>query len=152
MIRHDDAVLPSALVVVHAAAALVLTGLIWVVQLVVYPAFAEVGRDQWPAYHRAHSRRIAVAVGPPWAVQALSAVGLLITRPPAVPLALVLGALVCLAGTVAATLLLAVPLHGRLARDADPDAVARLVRRNWLRVAAWTGAAGCGLAMVVRLV
>ena len=43
---------------VHGCAVFLLTGMIWTIQLVHYPGFADVERRQWPAYHRRHSRNI----------------------------------------------------------------------------------------------
>ena len=61
------------LLLAHAASTCALAGLVWVVQLVVYPGFREVGPTHaWPAAHAAHSRRISLTVGPPWMVQAVT--------------------------------------------------------------------------------
>ena len=48
----------------HLAATGFLTGLIWVVQLVVYPGFAHVAPAAFPAFHRAYTRTITFLVGP----------------------------------------------------------------------------------------
>lgn len=134
------------LLLAHAASTNALAGLIWVVQLVVYPGFPEVGRtDAWPAAHAAHSRRISLVVGPPWVVQAVT-LGLLLLRRDQPGWLLALAGL-CALTTVAVTVLVSVPLHARLA--SYDDAVARrLVRTNWWRTAAWTGSAACALAML----
>ncbi len=49
---------------VHATAVFLLTGVIWTIQLVHYPGFADVERRRWPSYHRRHSRNIALIVLP----------------------------------------------------------------------------------------
>lgn len=49
---------------VHLTATAVPAGIGWVVQVLVYPAFALVGEPQWAAYHRAHQRAIALVVFP----------------------------------------------------------------------------------------
>ena len=41
-----------------------LCGVIWMVQLVVYPQFANVGAAQFANYHRFHSNRITLIVAP----------------------------------------------------------------------------------------
>lgn len=56
----------------------VLTGVGWVVQVVVYPAFALVGDAEWPAYHRRHQSAIATVVLLPWLAQGVSTVALLL--------------------------------------------------------------------------
>lgn len=139
----------DVLAVGHAVAALFLTGLSWTVAVVVYPGFAEVGRsDVWPRFHAAHSRRITWVVGPPWAVQGLTVLGLLLTRPDGVPLWLVLLGGVFAAATVATTVVGAVPVHVRLA-EFDPTLLRRLLRWHAVRTVAWTASAACGVAMLV---
>jgi hypothetical protein len=137
--------LADVLAVAHAAAALVLTGLVWTVQLVVYPGFRDSGpTPSWPAVHAGHVRRITPLVALPWAVQGLSVGGLLLLRPgPLVAVAAALGAV-----TVAVTGLVSVPLHRRLGPQWDAAVADRLVRTNWWRTAAWTGAAAVALALL----
>lgn len=49
--------LATALALAHAAATCVLAGLVWTVQLVVYPDFRQAGPSaSWPAVHAAHVR------------------------------------------------------------------------------------------------
>lgn len=143
-----------ALLVVHLAAVGYLTGLVWVVQLVVYPGFRTVGDGpSWSAFHAAHTRAIGPAVGLPWAVQGATLAVLLVHRPAGVPLWLVLVAAALGLATVVVTLVWSVPLHGRLAayeRSARTlDGVDRLIATNWLRTAAWSGGLVAAGAMVL---
>ena len=137
------------LLVVHLVAVAYLTGLVWVVQLVVYPAFRTVGpTPAWPAFHAAHGRAMALAVSLPWAVQGGTLAVLLLARPDGVPLWQVLVAAALGAATVAVTLVESVPAHGRL--GAYDRAVAdRLLATNWLRTAAWTAGTAVGAAMLL---
>ena len=138
-----------ALLVVHAVAVSVLAGLAWVVQLVVYPSFLLVGPTAaWPAFHEAHSRGITLAVAPTWAVQGVTTAALLLARPRGVPLWLVLLAAALALATVVLTVLVAVPLHGRL-QPYDETLARRLVATSWLRTLAWTGGALCAGAMLL---
>ena len=137
--------LEETLALAHAAAATALAGLVWTVQLLVYPGFRESGpTPSWPAVHAAHVRRITPLVAVPWAVQGLSVGGLLLLRPSP----LVLAAAAAGAATVAVTALVSVPLHRRLEDGWDADVAERLIRTNWWRTAAWTAAAACGLALL----
>ena len=134
------------LLLAHAGSTCALAGLIWVVQLVVYPGFLLVGDGAaWPAVHAAHSRRIAQVVTLPWAVQGVTLALLLVRHRE--PLWLLVAASVCAVTTVVVTVLVSVPLHERLATY-DERAARALVRTNWWRTAAWTAAAGCALAML----
>jgi len=135
----------------HAAATTGLAGLIWVVQVVVYPSFRASGPGpMWPAVHADHTRRMAVVVSVPWAVQGLTLAALLLRRPDGAPLPLLLLTGVLAAITVAVTVLSSVPLHTRLAAGYDDDLARRLVATNWLRTAAWTAGAGCALALAAH--
>lgn len=118
-----------------------MTGVIWVVQVVLYPSFRLVGETEWPAYHAAHSRRITPVVAPAMLAHPLVAIALLVDRPgplAAVNLALAAGLLLVTAGVFAR-------LHGRL----TAAALGRLVRLNVLRTVAWTASAGVALALLL---
>ena len=136
------------LLLAHAAATCALAGLVWTVQLVVYPAFLAVGPTAaWAAHHQAHTRAIGLVVMVPWAVQGATCALLLLRRPDGVPLPLVLlaGALGLL--TVVVTVAVSVPLHTRLGAGYDPALAQRLISTNWLRTAAWTASAAVALVM-----
>ena len=129
---------------VHLVATAVLAGMVWVVQLVVYPAFRTVGPTAaWGAYHRRHTSAMAAGIALPWAVQGLT-VGLLLLRRPG-PLVLLTAALA--AGTVLVTVLVSVPLHTRLGEAYDDAAARRLLSTNWWRTAAWTAGTCCAVVL-----
>ena len=132
------------LLLVHLVATAVLTGMVWVVQLVVYPAFRTVGPTAaWGVYHRRHTGAMAAVIALPWAVQGLT-VGLLLLRRPG-PLVLLTAALA--AGTVLVTVLVSVPLHTRLGEAYDDAAARRLLSTNWWRTAAWTAGTCCAAVL-----
>jgi hypothetical protein len=126
------------LLLTNAAIALVLTGLIWTVQLVHYPLFALVGQDEWPRFHRAHGWRVTLLVGWLMPLELAAALALALSGSPAW-LGLVQLTLVLVIWLV--TALVAVPLHRRLEQRHDPVAIQRLIAFNWIRTAAWTGRA-----------
>jgi len=140
----DDRRVPTV-VLVHAAATLLLAGAGWVVQAVVYPAFALVPAAAWERYQSAHNRRITLVVGPPWLVQGATTVVLLVDDPfrPLV--------LVCAAAALAGVLLTAgaVREHGRLESGVDPAALHRLLRWNLARTLVWTGGGVAALLLAV---
>jgi hypothetical protein len=137
------------LLVVHLAAVAYLTGLAWVVQLVVYPGFRAVGpTPAWPGFHAAHSRSMALAVVLPWATQGATLGALLAARPGGVPLWLVLLAGALGLVTVAVTVLSSVPQHRRLGQY-DAVLVDRLLAGHRLRTAAWTAGTACAAGMVL---
>jgi len=139
------------IVLAHAAATLVLVGLIWTIQVVHYPLFALVGRESFTAYEAAHSARITAVIALPWAVQGLTTAALLVTSPEGLPRWLVWAAAVLATIPVVVTVLVSVPAHGVLANGFDAAAHARLVGTNWLRTAAWTTHGAVAVAMLAVL-
>jgi hypothetical protein len=125
----------------NLALAAYMTGVIWVVQLVVYPLFERVGAREWPAHHATHSRRITVVVAPAMLAHPVVAAVLLADRPgvlAAVNLALTGGLLV-----VTAT------VFARLHAGLEPGGVRRLVAWNALRAVAWTASSAVAVALLL---
>ena len=147
---EDRAVdLDSLLLWAHAAATTGLAGLVWTVQVVVYPSFRVAGpTSAWPAVHAHHTRATAAVVMVPWAVQGLTLAALLLRRPAGLPLWLLLLTGVLAATTVVVTAASSVPLHSRLAQGYDDALARRLIATNWLRTVAWTAGAACSLVLV----
>ena len=138
--------MPVTLLLVHAASTCFLAGVTWVIQVLVYPGFRIVGpTEQWSSFHAAHTRRISLIVGPPWALQGLSLAGLLLTGTGSLPLLAV--ASVCALATVVLTVRGAVPLHERLA-NYDPATASALIRVSAWRTAAWTIGAVASVALL----
>ncbi len=130
----------TPLLATHASATWALVGLVWTVQLVQYPLFANVGTDAFPAFHARHARQITWVVGPLMLTE-LATAGLLVARGTRSPW--LLASLVPLAVVWLSTWLVQVPLHDQLSRGFDADAHARLVATNWTRTAAWTLRGAC---------
>ena len=125
---------PSAACIVHDVCCTLLTGLIWCIQVVHYPLFAEVGTAQFAAYERAHQESIIWLVMPLMLAELATAIWLALADPSAtraLGLALVL-TIWC------STALVQVPLHTKLSKAFEPAGHARLVRTNWVRTWAWS--------------
>ncbi len=119
----------------HAAATWFMVGLIWFIQVVHYPLFAEVGEDRFEEYHRKHSRRISLLLAVVAVAEVITAAGLIWALPDSRSLVLAAGALLALIWIITATV--QVPQHARL-QPGDNAGVARLVAGNWTRTALWT--------------
>jgi hypothetical protein len=145
----------AAILVVHAAATLLMTGLAWFVAVVHYPLLARVGRSSFTEFHASHTSRTTLVVGPLMCVEALSAAALsfLHIRDAAAahwsPAWTWIGGL-GLAAVWLTTFGVLVPLHGKLARGFDDATHARLVRWNWYRTAAWSVRSVAALAMLAE--
>lgn len=141
---------PATLLVVHAAATLFMTGVIWTIQVVHYPLFSYAARDTYPAFAAAHGRLITPVVGPAMLVELVTAVWLLVERPPAFPPRWAMIGLALLVVIWASTALLQVPLHGRLAPGYEARTHGWLVGSNWVRTVAWTARSLLVLAVLSR--
>lgn len=126
------------LALVHVGVSFALLGLIWAVQLAVYPQFAAVGREAFVDYHRRYVRGISGIVAPLMGAEVVTA-GLLLWQGVRGPL--FLGSLVLIATIWAITFVVELPLHRKLGQGFDADAHRQLVLTNWARTIAWTARA-----------
>jgi len=138
------------LLAVHAGATLMMAGLIWFVQVVHYPLFAQVGAGGFTAYEARHMRLTGWVVGPLMLAEAATTAWIAV-RPPAgvAPAAAWLG-LAMAAALWATTGLVQAPLHRRLARGFDARLHGILVRSNWTRTALWSGRGVLSLVMLLQ--
>lgn len=141
----------NPLLLAHTAATLYMTGVIWMVQLVHYPLFAEVGPERFANYERLHQLRISAVVMPAMLVELVTAYLLAVawTGPGRWAAWTGLG---LLAVVWLSTFLVQVPRHETLAAGFDEATIRSLVLTNWLRTLAWTARAGlvlwlCGLRL-----
>ena len=131
------------LLLLNFAAAAYLTGVVWVIQLVTYPALMLVGKTEFARYHAAHTRGMGWVVGAPMVAELALASWLAWTAYAAWGVGAALGQLALVLVVWAVTFFIAVPFHNRLEADGyNYIALDGLVRTNWLRTLAWTARAG----------
>ncbi|HEX8348712.1 MAG TPA: hypothetical protein VF598_02005 [Hymenobacter sp.] len=129
------------LLLLNFALATYLTGVIWTVQLVHYPAFGFVAPQEFDAYHKYHMARMGWVVMAPMVAELLLAGWLALQGRN-------LGSSVWWSfGLVvfiwAVTFFISVPFHNRLAASGfNYIAIDGLTRTNWLRTLAWTTRTG----------
>jgi hypothetical protein len=137
----------SLLLVLHAASTWAMTGVIWLVQLLVYPAMRDVPADRWIPWHLRHCLRISYVVGPLMVVEVVTALALWLqglTSP------LFLAGAALLGVVWLSTLVLQIPLHHVCEKGCSPLAIERLILTNWVRTVAWTARAGIVLVVLLE--
>lgn len=135
----------------HLASALFMTGLIWFVQIVHYPLFAQVGSEAYPAYQTAHMRRTTVVVGPPMLLELATAAALVSGAGPDWLDSRWAWANLALLGVIwLSTALLQSPAHAKLTAGFQATPHLLLVRSNWLRTALWSGRSLILLTLLAR--
>ncbi|EMR01270.1 hypothetical protein [Cesiribacter andamanensis] len=132
----------SSLLILNLLATALLTGLIWMVQLVHYPGFAYVSQQACTAYQHQHTRRIAWLVIPLMLAE-LALTGwlswLVVSRGLAAHALLYWLAAGCVVLVWGITFLVFVPLHARLQQEGyTPVLTQKLVLWNWPRTLLWS--------------
>jgi hypothetical protein len=133
--------LPRWIFLLNLASTLPLCGLIWFVQVVHYPLFANVGPDGFAIYEARHAAGTTTIVAPLMLAEALSTGVLVALRPELMSRRLAVLGLALVIAVWLSTFLVQVPLHNILAAGFDPDTHSRLVAGNWFRTAAWSARA-----------
>lgn len=110
-----------------------LTGVIWAVQLLIYPNFKLLGREDFQKFHQFHMKRITWIVGPVMAAELVSGVWLFIANQNLIYSVnlLSIGFIWVLTATVN------VPTHHRLHFE-NESTKNKLVQGNWPRTLIWT--------------
>lgn len=125
----------------HAAATWFMASVIWIMQVVHYPSL----ENSTPESFARNTKRTALVVVPVMLIEAIAAAALLV-----VPSAAALLGAALLALIWASTLFIQFPLHRALSAHYSDQDYARLLRTNWIRVAAWSARAVIALALVRR--
>jgi hypothetical protein len=107
---------------------------IWIIQLIHYPAFIYIDHTRWTDFHRLHTRGITPLVAPLMLIElALSIVWVYqdITPFSLTNLAFVLGLWL-------STFIIQVPIHDQLVSIKDEKLIQKLIKTNWIRTILWT--------------
>ncbi|MGF1566672.1 MAG: hypothetical protein ACFCVD_01115 [Nodosilinea sp.] len=141
---------PHGFLLFYAILASYNLGLIWFVQIVVYPLFAKVGPEEYIAYHQFYASRIPLPVILPGFASFLLPIAIVFIRPMSVPLWLALASMACGLLSLAVTVVLEIPRHHRLEQGGKQMTVIQeLIRYNWPRTFGINGSAMLALAMLV---
>lgn len=110
-----------------------MTGVLWMVQVLVYPNFKLIPGSLFPEFHAFHSRRITLVVAPAMGLELCTGLGLLWFDQSLIAIAN-LGSILAL---WVLTGLVSVPLHNQLETDPSKSKDS-LIRTNWARTVIWT--------------
>ena len=128
----------NLLLLLNFASTWAMVGLIWLIQIVHYPLFLKVGREQFIEYSEDHQRLITYIVLPLMFVELATTFLLWSWRPVGISNASVLGGVALILVIWGSTFLIQVPQHGKLLAGYDPDVCRHLVYGNWIRTIAWS--------------
>ena len=130
------------LLLLNFALAAYLTGLVWVIQVVTYPALGLAGRAEFARLHAAHTRGMGGVVAAPMVLELALAGWLAWVAWPVLGPGFALGQAGLVAFVWLTTFFISVPFHNRLeASGYDYVTIDGLTRTNWLRTLAWTARA-----------
>lgn len=148
--EHPNEAMHNGALLLSAASAAFMAGVIWVIQLVHYPLFSFADMARFAEFHAQHSARITLIVMPAMLLELGSSLALVAaTEDPLERRAALLG--VGLVGIAWATTAFAsVPAHGRLSGGFDAAAHRALVTTNVLRTVAWTAHAALKFALLAQ--
>lgn len=113
-------------------------GVIWFVQLVTYPQFAEITPLNFPDYHAGYSKRITLLVAPLMIAELAASAGCLWIFWNSPLRWVALAGFILVVALWAVTALVQVPQHEKLSLGHDREVIASLVAGNRVRVILWT--------------
>ena len=135
------------LALLHLIPTALMAGVIWFVQVVHYPLFANVGERVFRGYEEQHTRRTTWVVLPPMVAELALSLWVAARAPTALATLAWLGAGLAVLLWLT-TFAVQVPCHARLAAGFDAPTWRRLVRSNWLRTAMWSARLGIAVALL----
>lgn len=125
----------------HVVATWFMVGMIWTIQTVHYPLFADVGPESYVQYQAAHVDRIGPLLVVPWLVEGLTLLALMwlafLRSRHSLRVPVAIGA-VSMAVVLVISGFWSAPAHGELAEGFDAAVHDRLMTANLVRTLAWT--------------
>jgi uncharacterized membrane protein len=126
------------LLLANLSSVVAMTGIIWLVQWVVYPQMGYADGPNYGEYHAFHTRAITPIVGPLMLVELGTSLVLAAVYTQKTDRWLAGAGLVLTIVCFIATALWSVPRHGQLAMGFDASVHRALVQSNWVRTTAWS--------------
>jgi uncharacterized membrane protein len=139
---------PRIVILLHLIATVFMTGVIWIIQILHYPLFNMIGRENFVAYEAAHTNLITVVVMPAMLLELILTAMIFFAPPASIPSSLNWLNAVLLGVIWFSTAFLQVPQHSILSSGFDEKAYRMLVNSNWIRTVAWSAKAVIATVMV----
>jgi len=140
-----------SILLANVVSTLFLVGLIWMVQVVHYPLFDDVGEQNYVSYQKRHQNNITWIVGPMMLTELVTAIALIWYPIEGVDKSLVYTGIGLVVLIWLSTAFIQVPCHEKLVKGFDLAAHKWLVNSNWIRTLAWTARGGIVTWMLVRV-
>ena len=122
----------------HFISTIFMTGVIWIVQLVHYPAFHFVEEKKFVEFEKFHTFNISLIVLPMMIIELLSGILLISLYWGFYFKATFISNLIILFITWLITFSISVPLHDKLGKGKDFKLINQLTQTNWVRTIAWS--------------
>lgn len=128
----------TALLLVQLMLGSALTGIIWLVQVAIYPQFLNVGVAEFSRYHFRHMLGIALIIVPLMFLEmGLACLAVWQFRQSSIA-GLTLAAALMTVGVWLSTVFIQAPLHLALERKRSESTIRKLTRTNWIRTVLWS--------------
>lgn len=122
--------------ILNVASTLFLCGLIWVIQLLHYPFFHRLDRENFALHQQAHKAQISYIVVPVMLIELASSIWLALQES-SYQIEFIIGAVLVLM-IWTSTFFIQVPLHGKISTGYNKTTVDRLVTTNRIRTVLWS--------------
>ena len=135
-------------ITLHLVSLVYMTGVIWQVQLNTYPLFAYVQANAFGTYHERHTKAMGKVVGLPMLIEFTTGIFFFLHYFDLFPYrTLIVTSLLIFIWL--STFSLQVPLHSKLSRGYDKQAIELLQNTNWIRTLSWSFRTLLILSMVI---
>lgn len=128
----------NIIIVLQIASTLIMTGVIWIIQLVQYPFFSKVNAENFPKYHAAHTFWITPVVAPTMIVELITSILMIFYPLKTIDYKLLWLGLILTIIVWTSTFFVQIPLHNKLSKGFNANAHLKLVNTNWIRTIAWS--------------
>ena len=124
----------KVILLIHFSTCLLMTGIIWIIQMVHYPTFRFIKGQNFTSFSTFHVKSISTIVLPLMLIELMTATLLIVVSPND----FFYINLTLLVITWGVTFLVSMPIHKALLIRYDSLAIENLIKTNWLRTILWT--------------